>query len=447
MTSPPSACDCPERRPLSVSPALIRRLAEDRALLGDARSGAAGLSCAATESLVEGIGGSVNYPLLAGLCRNGLIRAGIDTVAHAMTSEWIRLTCLGGHPDETQRAKLASLETALGAFGLQDVFAEAARMIGYFGGCLVFIDTGTSDPDVLRLPLDHHPLSFPKGALQRFTLIEPGTVSPGVCDTRNPLSEDYYRPVTWKIAGTLEVHRSRFLYFSAGDLPARIRPSYNFFGVPMAEVALDYVAHFTETRAAAARLLTKFSRLIFKTNMNDVLSGGLGTDMERRIQYAIDHWTNDDLFIIDKEDEDVIKVESTLGGVTEIVRQSLEMVAAIFRVPVMKLLGISPSGLNATGDADLRNFHENVGHLQEKQLNAPLEKALDVLQLHLFGEIDPALTFEWRPLEEQNEAELARIDELAARTLALGVEAGAITAQEMRAALMKMPSLRLDSAL
>ena len=75
---------------------------------------------------------------------------------------------------------------------------------------------------------------------------------------------------------------------------------------------------------------------------------------------------NDGVLAIDKDDEDVLKLETPLSGVTDIVRQSLEILAALNRTPAVKLLGISPSGFNATGESDIRNYYDYITSQQEK---------------------------------------------------------------------------------
>ena len=107
--------------------------------------------------------------------------------------------------------------------------------------------------------------------------------------------------------------------------------------------------------------------------------------------------------MLDKETEDLVKLETPLGGVTDIVRQSLEFVAAVFRLPVTKFLGISPAGFNPTGEAERRNLYDYLASRQEKILRRPLARVLTLLQLHAFGAIDPDLTFEFAPLNPDDE--------------------------------------------
>ena len=77
-------------------------------------------------------------------------------------------------------------------------------------------------------------------------------------------------------------------------------------------------------------------------------------------------------------------------------RQSLEILAALNRTPAVKLLGISPSGFNATGESDIRNYYDYITSQQEKVLRNGIRTVLNCLQLHLHGKIDSSVTFDVR---------------------------------------------------
>ena len=61
-------------------------------------------------------------------------------------------------------------------------------------------------------------------------------------------------------------------------------------------------------------------------------------------------------------------------------------------------MGISPSGFNATGQSDIRNYYDHIMTLQEKILYDGIARALDCVQLHVAGSIDPDLTFKFKEL-------------------------------------------------
>lgn len=352
----------------------------------------------------------LGYAYLAGLSQNALIRAGVTTVAEEMTKKWIEIYREeedGGARtdvtpgDEAEDDILKQIKTCINDFGLQAIFNEAAQKCDFEGGCLVYIDTGDSDEE-LEEELVLTKEQWGDRRVRRFVLVEAINLYPGNYNASDPLSPDYFTPTQWLVLGK-RIHASRFLYFAPNKVHLLLRPAYNFFGIPAAQQVLDYVAHFTKTREAAQRLLTKFSLTVFKSDMGAILSGQGSGHMDLRLEYLAQKRDNDSILLIDKEREDVIKLETPIAGVTDVVRQSLEFIATIFRLPLVKFLGISPGGLNATGDADMRNFYDHIESKQRKIFGTPLDTLLDVIQLHLFGRIDPQIKYKFVPLTEEDE--------------------------------------------
>ena len=344
----------------------------------------------------------LGYPYLAGLSQNGIIRAGVTTTAEEMTKRWVEIKRGGQSVDNDEKIK--AITTALKDFNIQGLFNEAAQKCDFDGGCLIYIDTGEEDLEVLQEPLVLDPDVFSGKKVKRFTLVEAINLYPGLYNATDPLDPDYFTPTHWLVLGK-RIHKSRFLYFAPNKVPILLRPAYNFFGIPAAQIALDYVAHFTKTREAAQRLLTKFSLTVFKSDMSAILGGGTAENFDRRMEYLAQWRDNDMILAIDNDKEDVIKLETPIAGTTDVVRQALEFVAMVFRTPVTKFLGISPSGFNATGESDLRNFYDYIESKQEKILRRPLDQVLDVLQLHLFGEIDPEIRAEFNPLTDEDDSQ------------------------------------------
>ena len=264
-------------------------------------------------------------------------------------------------------------------------------------------------------------------------------VFPGDYNSLSPLEPDYFRPRWWWVLGQ-RVHASRLIRLVANECPVLLRPAYNFLGIPQAQILWDYVLHFQECRAAEARLLTKFSLTVFKTKMEDILYAAGGTaQIDARIRYMIQSMTNDGVLAVDKESEEVVKLETPLSGVTDIVRQSLEILAALNRTPAVKLLGISPSGFNATGESDIRNYYDHVRSQQEKVLRDGIKKALDCIQLYLRGTIDPSVTFDFAPLGEEDRAALATRQKTKADTIAVYMDRDIISQEEARQSLTSDP--------
>lgn len=391
-------------------------------------------------TLETGMGGApqfMGYGALQNLTQNGMIRTCVETVADDMTRAWVVLKRGGEGDDDTL---LTEVTQAQARHDLQRLFHEAAELVGYEGGAFIFIDTGVSGP-ALESPLNRSPYSgeLRPGGTLRFTVIDPVNVFPGDYNSLSPLAPDYFRPRWWWVLGQ-RVHASRLIRLVSNELPVLLRPAYNFLGIPQAQILWDYVLHFQECRAAEARLLTKFSLTVFKTKMDDILFAAGGTrELDARIRYMVQAMSNDGVLAVDKDTEDVVKLETPLGGVTDIVRQSLELLAAVNRTPAVKLLGISPSGFNATGESDIRNYYDHIFSQQEKVLRSGIKTALDCIQLHLRGEIDPGLTFDFAPLGEEDRAALAMQQKTRADTIAVYLDRDVISPEEARKALADDP--------
>jgi phage-related protein (TIGR01555 family) len=396
----------------------------------------------------------VGYGVLQGLAQDGLIRACVETVADDLTREWITLTKNGNsrndngvEEDGEEDDRLAQLQEAVKRYKLQEVFHKAAELVGYEGGALIFIDTG-APAEELATPLNMSSASAEfrnqERYLRRFTVVDPVNCFPGVYNSLNPLEPDYFEPTTWWVLGQ-QVHKSRLIRLVANEPPLLLKPAYNFFGIAQAQILWDYVLHFRECRTAAQRLLTKFSMLVFKTDMNDVLYDAKGTqNLDARMMLMNRTRSNDGVWCIDKETEDAVKLETPLGGVTDIVRQSLELIAAINRTPAVKLLGISPSGFNATGESDIRNYYDHVTSQAEKMLRPGITRALDAIQLQLFGDIDKSIDITFNPLGQEDEAALALTQQTRVNTMIAAVQANILSAEEGRRLLTQDPDTGFD---
>lgn len=373
----------------------------------------------------------LGYGALANLSQNGLIRAGVEMRADEMTRKWGELKRKGEEEDDDD--KINKLTEAMEKMKIREKFRSASCMCGYFGGCLLFIDTGEKKENLVN-PLTLHKATFGQGKLKSFRLIEPYLVTPSNYNSVNPMSDDYFKPNIWFIQG-IPVHSSRVIYFAENKLSTLLMPAYNFFGMPLAQKVLDAVGHYTQNREAAQRLLQKYALTILKTNMEQVLQNGFDSELKKRIQYFVQNRSNDGCATIDKEMEDLVVQTTSLAGVTDLVRQSMEYVAAMFNEPVVKMWGLSPNGFSS-GEAELQNHYDNIKSQQEKMFGDALQRVLRVTQMSLFGEVDESIIFSFTPLAEDDEHRIAETNKLQVDTDSALISAGVITPEEARKRLI-----------
>lgn len=392
----------------------------------------------------------IGYAALSLVAQHPLIRAIVQTLADEMTRKWIEFSGKGSEQSDTKRVQ--AHDDATKKYKLKEYFNAAMGTTGYMGGALLFIDMGddTDTPEgkaEVATPLTLDSGKIPKGSFKGFRLIEPINAYPAPYNADNPLKVGYYKPDAWQIQGR-RVHVSRLLRFVQNEPPILLKPAYNFFGIPMAQMALDYVDRFDTVRISVAKLVKRFSTSILKTDMSQMLNGG-GYEDAVSLKSRAALWsamaTNDGLMTLDMEGEDFVQVNTPMTGLGDIVSQQLELLSAIARTPAVKLLGISPKGFNSTGEYDESNWYDHVSSQQSSVFADPLSVAIKVIQLSEFGKIDDDITHSFVPLHELSETEKATNRKSNADTDAIYLDRGIVAQEEVRGRLAADPDSGYES--
>lgn len=382
----------------------------------------------------------VGYGVLQQIAQNGMIRACIQTVSDDVSRRWITLD---GPADKVEVLERLLTDTNYGGLSIRELFHRAVTTTGYMGGAFIFIDTGDADTE-LPLAINEFSAELSQGSSVRFVLVDPVNVSPVAYNCTNPLDVDYMVPKVWQVLGR-RVHASRMLTFIENQPPMLLRPNYNFLGIPQAQILWDYVVHFNRTRISAAKLLDKISLLVVQTDMDEILSSQTGVqDFDAKMEFLQRYRDNDSVFVCDKDSEAVTNVQTSIAGCTDIVRQSLELIACINRTPAVKLLGISPSGFNATGESDIKNYYDYIASKQELYRDQ-IQTIINVLQLTQWGCIDPGITFTFNSLSQDDKTSRAVTAQTRISALAQLVDRQAISAEELRDLVRQDPDFELSS--
>ncbi len=379
------------------------------------------------------------YPYLSMMAQKPEYRKMVGTIAEEMTRKWIKLKTVG---DDDKSDRVKQLYDALDRFHVRDKFREAAEHDGYFGGGQIYIDvlspknvSAWTDDNELQSKLFISEKKIPKGSLKGFQVIEPVWTYPGVYNAQNPLSPDFYKPTQWFVMGKT-VHASRMIDFVSRQVPDLLKASYNFRGLSLIQIAEPYVNNWLRTRDSVSDMIHSFSIPVIGTDMSQVLQGGGAENLLMRLMMFNQCRDNRGAFARDNDPskpEEVEFVNAPLSGLDTLQAQAQEQMASVSSIPLVKLLGITPNGLNASSDGEIRVFYDYIHSLQQSIFKTPLKRVLDVIQLSEFGDIDPDITFEFEPLYEMSAKEKAEIRKIDADTDAVyATQVGALSAGEIR---------------
>ena len=100
--------------------------------------------------------------------------------------------------------------------------------------------------------------------------------------------------------------------------------------------------------------------------------------------------------------------------------------------PLVKLTGITPSGLNASSDGEIRVYNDWISSLQNAFILPQIMKILRIAQMSLFGEIDNNIVFEFNSLKQLDDNETAAVNLQKAQTAGALIEAGVISQEDER---------------
>ncbi|RKD68983.1 phage portal protein [Rhizobium sp. WW_1] len=322
--------------------------------------------------------------------------------------------------DEKQIEAIEAEETRLNVKGK---LLEASKKARLFGGAALLIGTGDPNPS---LPLE--PEKLGKDGLQYLTVMTRRHLGAGEID-RDVSSEWYGKPKYYMVNmadGTqVNVHPSRLVILN-GAMAPDIDFSFDMgngwgWGESVLTATLDAIKNSDSTAGNIASLIFEAKIDIIKVPQFSANIGNQAYEdaVLRRYRLANTIKGVNGTLILDSEEEYDSK-SASLGGLTDILMGFMQIVAGAADIPVTRLLGQSPAGMNATGDSDMKNYHDRIQSMQELDYAPAMSRLDECIIRSATGKRDDAVHYTWAPLEQMSEKERADIfntKATAARTL------------------------------
>lgn len=354
-----------------------------------------------------------------------------EVYAREMTRKWIKLQAVG---EEDKSEKIKRIDAEFKRLNVQTVFREAIEQDGKFGRSQIFIDVGMEssqlDPNELKTELVESSAKVGLNSIKRLAVIEPIWSYPNRYNANDPLDPTFYKPTSWFVMGK-EIHSSRLMTIITRDVPDILKPAYAFSGLSLSQMIKPYAENWLRTRQSVSDIIHAFTVWVLKTDMSTITQAGGADSFYNRLTLFNLGRDNHGVNAINKETEEFDNVSAPLGGLDKLQAQAQEQMAAPSGLPLVYLTGITPSGLNASSESEVEIFQDTLSANQA--IYTPfLSKILNLVQLSLFGEIDPGIGFEWVPLRTMSPEQRANIRKVDAETDATLIGAGVLAPEESR---------------
>lgn len=270
------------------------------------------------------------------------------------------------------------------------------------------------------------------GQLIGFKAIEAWTSTPAFYNSTKPWEPDFYRPESWFVMGQ-QIHNTRIRTIASHELPDIIKPAFNFAGMSLSQLCQPYVENWIDVRTSTNRMLETYSMTAIATNMVAMMQDGTGgASLARRAQAVSLLKDNQGVILIDKDTEELILKNAPLSGLDKLQSQALEQVCAASRLPAVKYTGMSPLGLNASSEGEMQSFYDEIAANQDYPWLPEITFILKIIQLNMDGVIDDTIFFQFNPLFEHDDLDMAEIRKKESETNANYVNAGIVSEEEVR---------------
>lgn len=345
--------------------------------------------------------------------------------------DWVAMKVCNIIPADTTREwrKLDTPE-AIAAdeeFCVSQLFHDAYKWARVYGTAAILIDVkGSGGMDTI---LDTSRLK--KGCIQSLQVID-RTRLMGVGDLENdPLSPYYGQPKNYMIAGsTQNIHCSRLIRFEGTQLPMYENWRNHWYSDSVLIPLQTLCDSFHTAVKSAAQLVTEASTDIITINgLQNMLTSPAGeAAVMKRFRFAKQMKSIYNMILLDSNEEfDSKKI--SLSGVTDLIWEFLEVIAAAVGIPATRFLSASPSGMNATGESDLVNYVDLLKGVQVRMYDPRLKKIDAIIQAH-FG-LAP-WKYEWNCIYPESAEQKEKRDGVTIESLVALLEAGVLTPEAVQ---------------
>lgn len=216
------------------------------------------------------------------------------------------------------------------------------------------------------------------------------------------------------------IHYTRVMRFEGDRLPFQQRVQENLWGMSVYERLYDRMIAFDSATQGAAQLVYKsFIRTYKLKGMRELVGGDMEaqqilekyTEMMRRFQGI------EGITLIDGDDDLVVQQSPSFPGIADALVQFGQQISGALQIPLVRLFGQSPAGMNSTGESDILTYYDGIKHKQERHLKVPVTRVYRALAQSEGIPLPDDFGITFRSLWQMKDSEKATTAEVGERTV------------------------------
>jgi phage-related protein (TIGR01555 family) len=224
-----------------------------------------------------------------------------------------------------------------------------------------------------------------------------------------------------------KIHHSRCIRTGGNRLPYYQRTVENLWEQSILERLYDRLVAFDSTTQGAAQLVYKsYLRTYGIKDLRQVIAAG-GDALNGLTQYVAmmaKFQSIEGITLLDSEDTFEAHQHSAFAGLAEVLIHLGQQISGAIQMPLVRLFGQSPAGLNSTGESDLRTYYDGIAANQHRELKVPVTAVYKMLAYSVGVKPPDDYGIKFRPLWLLTETERANIASTVTSAIIAGADAG-----------------------
>lgn len=307
---------------------------------------------------------------------------------------------------------------------------ELERFNRTFGIRIAIFKVKSNDKDYYEKPFNIDGVT--KGSYQGISQVDPYWVMPELDEkaVSDPANIDFYEPTWWNISGK-RYHKSHLVIVRYSEVADVYKPTYRYGGIPLPQMIYERVYAAERTANEGPQLAMTKRVNILRADVEKALANQ--QNFEERMSVFNHLRDNYGIFVIGKEEE-YQQSETNLADLDDTIMTQYQLVAAIARVPAVKILETSPKGFNATGEYEQDSYNETLETIQDDTYTPLLDRHYQLVMKSEFPEDGKGADIEivWNPVDSPDAKEEAEVNESEARTAQIYMTEGVVSSEEVR---------------
>lgn len=352
---------------------------------------------------------SQNYQLMNSLYRSHwIVRKIVDTIPEDMCKNWIKINT------QLDPASIKQLEKTIRRTQTKEKILEGLKWGRLYGGTAGIILLEGQE-DMLDQPLNYD-LIMPGSYKGLLILDRWSGISPNLSLVDDINSPEFGLPEYYQIntqnARSYTVHHSRIVRFIGNKLPQWESWAEQQWGASVIESMYDELKKRDNTSYNIANLVFLANLRIYKTDMLTDMMGLSDPQIQQdfyNTMQAINMMMNNQSMTVIGTGEEFDTKQYAFSGINDIYESFMLDVAGACEIPVTRLFGRAPAGMDATGESDMNNYYDTIEEKQEAYLSPVLDKLLPIVALSTWGKVPTDLDFDYNPLRKADPKENAEL--------------------------------------